>query len=293
MPLRDVLAQQIGAATGRPFVLARIEECAGGCINRAARVDGRDGRRFFVKFNDAARRFMFEAEADGLRALAATGAVRVPAPVCVGDAGDQAFLVLEYLALGHNAGPPAELGRQLAALHRTIGRDYGWERDNTIGATAQRNDWCGDWATFYREQRLRFQLELAATNGGARLQRLGAQVLTRMAQLFTDYRPAASLLHGDLWCGNAATSADGAAVLFDPAVYFGDREADLAMTELFGGFPAGFYQRYRDAWPVDPGYAVRKTLYNLYHVLNHFNLFGGAYAGQAERMMQELLSELR
>ena len=292
MTIHQALAQQIGAATGRPFEVAGLEQQAGGCINRAARVDGRDGRRFFVKLNHAVRRPMFEAEAAGLRALAEAGAVRVPEPICVGNAHGESFLVLEYLEL-ERADAPAELGQQLATLHRTLAPRYGWERDNTIGATPQRNDWCDDWLEFFRKHRLEYQLELAAATGGTRLQQLGGQVLVRMAGLFTDYRPAPSLLHGDLWAGNPAATMDGEAVLFDPAVYFGDREADLAMTELFGGFSARFYQCYREAWPVDPGYTVRRTLYNLYHVLNHFNLFGGAYAAQAERMMQQLLSELK
>ena len=293
MPIQETLAQLITAATGQPFHVAGWTGQAGGCINRAARVEGRDGRCFFVKVNDAARRSMFEAEAAGLLELAAAGAVRVPQPVGVGSTQTESFLILEYLPLKRGADAPAELGQQLAALHRTTRPNYGWQHDNTIGATPQRNGWCDDWVEFFRERRLRYQLDLAAANGGERLQESGAELLERMAGLFTDYRPTASLLHGDLWGGNAAATMDGEAVLFDPAVYFGDRETDLAMTELFGGFPVRFHENYRDAWPLDSGYSVRKSLYNLYHVLNHFNLFGGAYAAQAERMQRQLLSELK
>ena len=147
---------------------------------------------------------------------------------------------------------------------------------------------------FYRRERLGFQLALAAQHGyRGQLQALGEQLLALLPAFFSTYRPVASLLHGDLWGGNHAATADGEPVIFDPAVYYGDREADLAMTELFGGFGEGFYRAYRVAWPLDPGYPVRKHLYNLYHVLNHLNLFGGGYATQAERLMRGLLAEVR
>jgi fructosamine-3-kinase len=295
MSLADSLSRQISAATGRPFDAVDYQELAGGCINRAAMIEGRDGRRYFVKLNDVVRLSMFEAEADGLRELERAGAVRVPRPLCQGSAAEGSFLVLEHLTLRRpDQDALSLLGQQLAALHHVTGPRFGWDRDNTIGSTAQLNDWCDDWVEFFRERRLRYQLDLAASGGGGdRMRQLGAELLQRMPALFADYRPPASVLHGDLWGGNVAATVEGVPVIFDPAVYFGDREADLAMTELFGGFSERFYHSYRDAWPLDPGYAVRKTLYNLYHVLNHFNLFGGAYRAQAERMLQQLLSELR
>jgi len=197
--------------------------------------------------------------------------------------------VLGHLSLG-GRGDPVERGRRLAALHRHTGDGFGWHRDNTIGATPQPNDAAGDWIDFYRHRRLAFQLSLAARRGlGRRALAKGERILDRLPGFFPGYRPDPSLLHGDLWGGNYGY-ADGQPVLFDPAVYHGDREADLAMTELFGGFPAEFHAAYRETWPLDPGYPVRRTLYNLYHVLNHYNLFGGGYAGQAERMLDELLA---
>jgi len=148
-----------------------------------------------------------------------------------------------------------------------------------------------DWIAFYRAWRLRPQFELARHNAAPRgLLRQGERLLERLEAFFPGYHPMPSLLHGDLWGGNHGY-ADGVPVLFDPAVYYGDREVDLAMTELFGGYPADFYAAYREAWPLDPGYRVRKPLYNLYHVLNHFNLFGGGYAAQAEAMVRRLLAE--
>lgn len=280
----------IGAASGRPFVSAGHSIQSGGCINRGYAVAGRDGRRFFVKLNGLDKLDMFEAEADGLRALAATGAIRVPQPLVSGRGGDAAFLILEWLDLnGH--GRPEQLGEQLARLHRHSQGEFGWWRDNHIGATPQRNAPASDWVAFYRERRLRPQFELARDNAAPRaLLRQGERLLACLEGFFPGYRPIPSLLHGDLWGGNHGY-ADGAAVLFDPAVYFGDREADLAMTELFGGYPPAFYAAYRAAWPLDPGYRTRARLYNLYHVLNHFNLFGAGYAAQAEAMIGRLLAE--
>ena len=291
MDLWHAIGEHIRSATGTRIRGAR-ESVGGGCINEAVRLRG-EGRDFFVKLNDASKVDMFEAEADGLGAIAASETVRVPAPVCWGVAGNRAYLVLENLGLGH-AGSGAELGERVAAMHRITQPQFGWRRANTIGSTLQTNTPDADWIRFFRERRLGFQLDLAERNGwGGELLRLGEDLRSRMDGLFDGHRPQPSLLHGDLWSGNHAYLADGTPVIFDPAVYFGDREADVAMTELFGGFGADFYAGYRAAWALDAGYATRKTLYNLYHVLNHVNLFGGGYERQALRMLQQLLSELR
>ncbi|QQS55814.1 MAG: fructosamine kinase family protein [Candidatus Competibacteraceae bacterium] len=290
-----MLEQRIGAVTDQRFVARQRQPLGGGCINQAWRVG--DGERdFFVKTHGAATvvQTMFEAEAAGLAELAATEAVRVPLPIGHGTAAGLAFLVLEYLPLG-GGGPRALdlLGHQLAALHRIPQAFFGWHRNNTIGSTPQPNDRGDDWITFWRERRLGFQLELAAHHGhGGELRRRGEQLLARFAGLFIGYRPVPALLHGDLWSGNAGCTVDGDPVIFDPACYYGDREADLAMTELFGGFPECFYAAYREALPLDVGYPQRRTLYNLYHVLNHLNLFGGGYRAQAEHMIDQLLAEL-
>ena len=294
MSMWPTIAEHISAATGTPFSVSAEHHVGGGCISSAFRIDG-NGQRYFVKVNSADQLDMFAAEAEGLSELANAHAVRVPASVCWGVAEHQAFLVLENLDLGGGNGKSAEqLGRSLAALHRYTRPQFGWHRDNTIGSTPQINTASADWLSFWRQHRLGFQLELAAHRGyGGSLQRKGEALLEVLAALFDDYHPVASCLHGDLWSGNFAVTRAGEPVIFDPAVYFGDREADLAMTELFGGFPARFYDAYNEVWPVDSGYAVRKTFYNLYHILNHLNLFGGGYGGQAERMMDQLLSELR
>lgn len=287
------IATHISQATGRPFTLHAARELGGGCINQAARLTG-DSGDYFVKFNDSSRQDMFAAEAEGLTELAAAGSLRVPAVVCQGTARDASFLVLEFLELsGGDGRTPERLGYGLARLHRATADTFGWKRDNTIGSTPQINTPSPDWIKFWRERRLGYQLALAARHGlRGETERRSQKLLAGMEGFFTDYRPAPSLLHGDLWGGNQAALADGTPVIFDPAVYYGDREADLAMTELFGGFSGNFYSAYRDAWPLDPGYSTRKTLYNLYHVLNHYNLFGGGYGSQAGRMIESLLSEL-
>jgi fructosamine-3-kinase len=293
-PLWEDIAGHIGRASGEPFVPRRVEHAGGGCINRAVVLEGAN-RRYFVKLNERERAEMFAAEAEGLAELAAAGAVRVPAVVCHGSARGSAYLVLEHLALTGGDGAVQErLGRGLAQLHRVIRPQFGWSRDNAIGSTPQINTRSGDWVAFYGEHRLRFQLERAAHNGcDHELSRLGERLSAGLGGFFTAYRPLASLLHGDLWGGNQSALADGTPVIFDPAVYYGDREADIAMTELFGGFSRRFYAAYHEAWPLDAGYRVRKQLYKLYHVLNHLNLFGGGYGAQARAMMERLLAELR
>ena len=280
----------ITEATGTPFASALSQGVGGGCINRAVRLD--DGeRRFFVKLNDAALLEMFEAETAGLEEITQSATLRAPRPVCFGIADREAYLVLEYIHLGHR-GDSAQAGAQLAAMHRISNAYFGWRRDNHIGATPQPNRPTASWVDFWRDRRLGFQLELATANGvGSKLQQRGERLLELLPALL-DHAPQPSLLHGDLWGGNMAYDAQGVPVVFDPALYYGDREADLAMTELFGGFDRRFYAAYEESWPLDPGYGTRKTLYNLYHILNHFNLFGGGYGAQALGMIERLLAEL-
>jgi protein-ribulosamine 3-kinase len=265
----------------------------GGSINECHRWETGRGS-LFVKLAAAPMLTMLEAEAQGLRELAAAGAVRVPQVLAVGKAGNSAYLALEWIDFA--AGTVAtgsRLGEQLARQHHCIAKQFGWHRDNTIGSTPQQNAWADDWIAFFRERRLRFQLDLASRRGHrGRLQARGAELLERLGGFFESYRPVPSLLHGDLWGGNWAADERGSPVIFDPAVYYGDREADIAMTRLFGGFDAGFYAAYEAAWQPDSGAPLRVALYNLYHVLNHLNLFGGGYARQAEALLDRLLAEL-
>ena len=286
------ISAAISRASGSPFSAANSQAVHGGDISKALKLN--DGSRtFFVKLQPAARIALFETEAAGLAQLQAAQALRVPRTLCHGVAAGQAYLVLEYLPLV-SQGDAALLGRQLAQQHRVTAPQFGWVCDNWIGATPQPNGWRDDWIDFWREQRLGFQLRLAAENGyGGMLQRDGEALMAELPALFASYAPQVSLLHGDLWGGNHGFLMSGSPVIFDPAVYFGDRECDLAMSELFGGFAPDFHAAYREAWPLDAGYAVRKTLYNLYHVLNHANLFGGSYVAQATRMIAQLLAQIR
>jgi protein-ribulosamine 3-kinase len=289
----SILEASISEATGKPFRLEHDRSAGGGCINQASVITGTDDRRFFVKWNSAWLADMFAAEAEGLAALAQAKAIRVPEPVCHGTEGDRCFLVMELLELGGRL-DPARFGEELARMHRHTAKRFGWHRDNTIGATPQINAWRDDWIDFWREQRLGYQIDLAAERGcGSSLVDAVHAAMEALPAFFDGHRPVPSVLHGDLWSGNWDADRAGNPVIYDPAVYFGDRETDLAMTELFGGPGQRFYDAYHATWPIDPGYGVRKDLYNLYHLLNHFNLFGGGYAGQSERLAKRLLAEVR
>jgi fructosamine-3-kinase len=269
LPIPALLRVELGIEDAAP--------ASGGCIHQCYRVTI-GGRARFLKTNEAHYADAFAAEADGLRALRSTP-LRAPEPLSTSAAGGQAYLLLEFLDLSGKQ-DFASLGRMLAAAHRQPGPRFGWQRDNYIGSTPQSNRWCDDWAEFWLERRLRPQIERAQRNGF----RLSMPPL----DLLENHQPQPSLLHGDLWSGNAGFTADGP-VVFDPAVYYGDREADLAMTELFGGFPPDFLDSYNRTWTLDPGYGRRKHLYNLYHLLNHLNLFGSGYLAQVEATLRLLL----
>ncbi|SJM91707.1 conserved hypothetical protein [Crenothrix polyspora] len=289
----DIVSEQISNATGSTFKIVSAHPVSGGDINTAVRLQGRH-QSYFVKLNNAALINMFEAEFNGLQEMANTETVSVPRPIVCGKIENQAFLVLEYIEFGA-ASKAADrlLGQQLALLHQKRQPYYGWHRDNTIGSTPQINSPQDDWLSFWRNNRLAFQLKLAAKKGyTGRLQTLGEQLCSDMNALFAGYTIQASLIHGDLWAGNAAVDSQGQPVIFDPACYYGDREADIAMTELFGGFSQDFYAGYQQVWPLDDGYKTRKNLYNLYHILNHLNLFGGGYLRQAENRMVQLIAEM-
>ncbi len=290
MPLLQAISAAIARATSEPFHGTDMQHIGGGRLNQSFKLADTK-RSFFVKLNEVPRLAMFEAEAAGLQEILSTQSVLAPRLICHGIAENQAFLVLAHLDL-RSYGDAATLGHQLAQMHRTTQNTFGWHRDNTLGSTPQLNVQTMAWPGFLRGQRIGFQLRLAAKNGyGGQLQAHGEKLLANLGVFFTDYQPQPSLLHGDLWGGNHAYLVDGRPVIFDPAVYYGDRECDLAMTELFGGFAPAFYAAYREVWPLDAGYAVRKTLYNLYHVLNHANLFGGGYPAQAEQMIARLCAE--
>lgn len=284
------IAQQVSNVTGRALVIRTVRPVHGGSINAASVVED-DDRRFFVKHNDPSRIDMFRAEAAGLQEISGTLTLRVPQPICWGRTEQAAYIVLEHLSLHEGAAAAEQMGWQLAAMHQHVHDQFGWHIHNTIGTTPQINTQTSDWVEFLRTHRLGYQLGLAERQGHNTLVESGRRLLERLPVFFRDYVPKPSLLHGDLWAGNYAADDGGRPIVFDPAVYYGDREVDIAMTELFGGFPNLFYHAYRDAFPLDSGYAVRRDLYNLYHVLNHLNLFGRGYLAQANDLIQRLLAE--
>jgi fructosamine-3-kinase len=286
----EQIAKQIYEATGEPFEIASRRSVGGGCINQGYSI-ANGKQTYFVKLNQASQVDMFAAEALGVQQMWQTHTIRVPKPICWGTAGNSAYLVLEWLDLSGRGSEQAWelMGCNLAKMHRHGTHEkFGWERNNTIGSTPQVNTRSNDWTEFFAEYRIGYQLQLAAKKGMRFRQ--GDRLLSRIPDLLAGHTPQPSLVHGDLWGGNAAVTAAGEPAIFDPATYYGDREVDLAMTELFGGFSSAFYRGYQAEWSIDPGYEKRKVLYNLYHILNHFNLFGSSYAGQAERMIQQLLS---
>ncbi len=299
----DKISAQISEVTGDKFAIDNRRSVSGGCINQGYAISS-SSRTYFAKINQASQVAMFEAEALGLQEMRETQTIRVPQPICWGTEGNSAYIVLEWLDLGGRGGDLAweEMGRKLAAMHKSTppspGRArghrpynrgcFGWDVNNTIGSTVQINNWTANWAEFWGEHRIGYQLKLAKSRGGHFPQ--GERLLEVIPELLAGYEPQPSLVHGDLWGGNAGVTSAGEPVIFDPAMYFGDREVDIAMTELFGGFSAAFYRGYNHVFPLNSGYEQRKILYNLYHILNHFNLFGGSYQSQANQMINRILN---
>jgi fructosamine-3-kinase len=281
------ISQKISEATKKNFEISDRRSVSGGCINQGYKVSSQD-RTYFVKLNQANQVEMFSAEALGLEQMLSTKTIRVPKPLCWGVADNSSYIVMESLELGSNNSQSwEEMGCQLAAMHKAGGAsEFGWERDNTIGSTPQINIWTSNWADFFAEHRIGYQLKLAKRKGGKFPDR--DRVVEAVREKLSDRHPQPSLVHGDLWSGNASCTVTGEPVIFDPAAYYADREVDLAMTELFGAFSASFYRGYNRIWQLDDNYQQRKHIYNLYHILNHFNLFGSSYESQANRMIQQL-----
>ena len=284
------ICQAIAEATGKPQEILQETPLGGGCINQAICLQTTSGT-WFVKINSAAFVDIFAIEAEALKELRQTQTIRAPQPITHGVSQGNAFLVLEYIEFGFpKADSHAKAGKQLAALHQHTAEQYGWKHDNVIGSTPQKNQLSDSWPEFYRDHRLGYQFDLAQRSGKTFSGK--DELLDQIRDFFTDYTPEPSLLHGDLWGGNMNFDAEGNPVIFDPATYYGDRETDIAFTEMFGGFRREFYEAYNQAWPLDPGYEIRKDLYNLYHYLNHHNLFGGGYASTAQTLIDRLLRAL-
>lgn len=285
---RQIL-DRINEATGHSSTLVSVRAVSGGCINQGWILNS-EGRDYFVKTNHEDFLGHFEAESAALTELGNTKTIRVPQPLCSGIIEETAFLALEALTLTGDGDWPL-LGKQLAQLHRYTSDAswFGWGQDNVIGETAQPNPQTENWTVFFAESRLQHQINLS-THKGLCLHGV-ENLLDRLPQIL-NHDPVPSLLHGDLWSGNLAFLPDGSPTVFDPATYYGDRETDLAFTEMFGRLPQTFYGAYQTEWPLPPGYPTRKRLYNLYHELNHFVLFGGSYGRQAQQTIEWLNESL-
>lgn len=284
------ITNKISQAIEKKFEMCDRRLSSGGCINQTYQLIG-EKESYFVKINNPSGLEMLTAEALGLEEIYATETIKVPKPICYGIADNHSYLVLEYLQLSEGNSQSSQswqlMGKKLAQLHRHQQQTrFGWKINNTIGSTPQINDWEDNWGKFFAEKRIGYQLRLA-NRKGANFSKIEA-IIDLIRNLLQDRNPHPSPLHGDLWGGNAGVTKEGIPTIFDPAFYYGDRETDIAMTELFGGFPSAFYQGYNQEYPLDTGYQQRKTIYNLYHILNHFNLFGGGYLSQAQSMLRNL-----
>lgn len=292
------ITHKIAQKSGKNFNSKLVRGISGGDISDAF-IIGKGPDSVFVKINTSASLAMFEAEEFGLQSIEETDSVTVPSVYCTGISGVHSFIAMQRLSIARLPGTLSgqyyrKFGRKLAIMHKHTQTQYGADINNTIGSTTQFNNWTQNWFDFWRQQRLYYQLSLIKQTGLApsSLFDEGYELGEKMSQLFTE-TPVASCLHGDLWQGNWAFDGHGNALIFDPAHYFGDRETDIAMTRLFGSAPPDFYATYNEAYPLSDNYTTRETFYNIYHILNHYNLFGGSYLRQAQQMIRRVLSEIR
>ncbi len=264
---------------------ARITRIGGGDSHPAARLDSGD-QRWFIKWNVAERREQFDAEHDALARLAVDGGPLVPAAHGTGSNGAQAWLITEWLDL-QPSGDAADFGQRLATLHRQTQDHFGWHAVNFLGASPQNNRLADSWAEFWWSERLAPQFEWASASGLSL--NVGLHTIRDASDQLLNHEPRPALVHGDLWGGNHAYLPDGSPVIFDPAPYFGDRETDLAMMRLFGGFHPAVFDAYEKAWPLPPGFEGRLPLYQLYHLLNHYNLFGPGWESRVQHALRAVL----
>ncbi len=292
--MKKNISQLLESIYGKSIQIKSSKSISGGCINETQVLSLSNEERVFLKHNPSPPKNFFITEKNGLKLLQKPkSGPSVPRPLGISQETNPHFLLLEYIEPSFpKSGFYACFGRALAEMHRETQDQYGLDYDNFIGKTVQKNDLESDGLVFFREHRIRFQQELARKKRGLpksvdnRLD-LFCEKLETLVDL-KDEKPA--LLHGDLWSGNYFASYNQTPYIFDPAVYFGLREADLAMTEMFGRLPDEFYGAYHEAFPIRSGYTERKDIYNLYHLLNHYNLFGGSYLEQADRTVRNFIN---
>ncbi len=289
--LEEAILEELSSYAGEP--VESIDgggTLAGGCINNAMSLQTRIGT-FFLKYNSSPLPMMFAREMEGLKALHDVGAITVPRSIASRecDGNTPAFLITSYIESESKVTNFfSDFGRRFARLHKDSLHDRcGFEHDNYIGSTPQINTWTKDWVSFFGEHRIEYQLRLAHDKGHrGNLQTLGKKFLSKLDNLIGGTNEKPCLLHGDLWSGNYMVAEDGTAAIIDPAAYYGHREADLAMTRLFGGFSGEFYRSYNEEFPLPDETEMRQEIYELYHLLNHLNLFGSGYLGQCERILK-------
>ena len=282
-------AAAVASALGLDEHGLRVASAPGGDIAESVVLQAADAT-VFVKTLPLERAGLLSAEADGLEALAEVGEVRVPKFIRRGTLGDHAWLALEYLEM-EQPGDRADqrLGRQLAALHRHGAEAFGWHRSNYIGLTPQNNTRVDDWTAFFADRRLAPQFDrLHRHLPGQGWSRRQKDISVAWRKASDGHKPQPSLIHGDLWRGNVAALPEGTPVIFDPSIHYADRECDLAMAHLFGGFGEAFYRAYEQAWPLPPGFETQRLFYQLYHLLNHANLFGGHYVEASVQLCRRI-----
>ncbi len=263
--------------------IINIRSVGGGCIAQSGIITTESGSNYFLK--QGYSNGMFYCESNGLREIAKAKCIQVPEVILVGES----FLLLSVISQGAKINNTMEdFGRKLANMHQFTSDRYGFFEDNFIGSSKQINTYSTSWSDFYFINRLLFQYKLVEQNGKVteELKDLFLKLENRIKEILEGSEDIASLLHGDLWGGNYMIDTSGDVVLIDPAVYYGNREADLVMTKLFGGFTTDFYDSYSKEYPLTPGYKYRENIYLLYHVMNHYNLFGNSYYGQMIDLMK-------
>ncbi len=291
MSTQKQIERAIGQATGEKSKIIDFRSVSGGCINNSRFITLEDGRKYFLKTPPGGAQYpgMFAAEYCGLELIASANAIRVPKPVTY----DNQFIVLEaFVECPAPADWLEKLGHQLAQLHlATRQNQFGFEMDNYIGSTPQPNTWTNNWSAFWRDQRIGWQLELLTSKLAIDdpIFKLGDRLIAKLDDLLGDIDEPAVLLHGDLWSGNAAVAEPGAPIIFDPACYYGHREAELGIMRMFGGFGPRCEDAYNEVWPWDKYKEDRIPLYRLYHELNHLNLFGRTYYQACIDSMQQLI----
>lgn len=287
MNLWQTIESEIQQVAETSFLISKKTPVSGGDINQTFRLSGNQ-KEYFIKLNTSEYADMFIQESAGLKALQTTNTFIIPKVILYGVYQDQSYLVLEYLPM-HQRGDIEDFAGALASLHLNTHKEFGFYGDNYIGKTPQINRFGNNWGKFFAEQRIGFQLELLLQKDACKsMLKKGINLVSNLPDYLNRHKPKPALVHGDLWQGNYAFNQAGQPMIFDPACYYADHEVDLAMLELFGNPGRQFFDAYNRLHKIEEGYSVRREIYNLYHILNHANLFGGNYIFQSEQIIEKL-----